>query len=189
MGIKHLRAYVDSQIVAQQVNGAFEAKHMSMKRYLQQVEKISKNYESLEVVQISRNKNKKADVLSKLATLIFDDLHKKVLIEVLKEKSIDENMVVATVEEGGQCWMAPYIKYLQDGTLPEDITEARRIKISALLYVLENGVLYRKSYNGPNFRCLAPQKAIEVVRLMHEGLCAQHSGCRSIVAKATRPNP
>ncbi|XP_071738674.1 uncharacterized protein [Rutidosis leptorrhynchoides] len=49
MGIKHLRAYVDSQIVAQQVNGAFEAKDISMKRYLQLVEKISKNFETLEV--------------------------------------------------------------------------------------------------------------------------------------------
>ncbi|XP_071727809.1 uncharacterized protein [Rutidosis leptorrhynchoides] len=103
MGINHLRAYVDSQIVAQQVNGAFEAKDISMKRYLQLIEKISKNFETLKVVQISRNKNKKADVLSKLATLTFDHLHKKVFVEVLKDKSIDEKVVVATVEEGGSC--------------------------------------------------------------------------------------
>ncbi|XP_071714722.1 uncharacterized protein [Rutidosis leptorrhynchoides] len=105
-----------------QVNGAFEAKDISMKRYLKLVEKISKNFETLEVVQISRNKNKKADVLSKLATLTFDHLYKKVLMEVLKDKSIDENVVIVTVEEGGSCWMTPYIKYLQDGTLPDDIT-------------------------------------------------------------------
>ncbi|XP_071736546.1 uncharacterized protein [Rutidosis leptorrhynchoides] len=103
MGIKHLRAYVDSQIVAQQVNGAFEAKDASMKQYLQLVEKISKHFESLEVVQIPRNKNKKADVLSKLTTLTFDHLHKKVLVEVLKDKSVDENIVVATVEEKESC--------------------------------------------------------------------------------------
>ncbi|XP_071714682.1 uncharacterized protein [Rutidosis leptorrhynchoides] len=45
MGIKHLRAYVDFQIVAQQVNGVFEEKDISMKRYLQLVEKVSKNFE------------------------------------------------------------------------------------------------------------------------------------------------
>ncbi|XP_071687891.1 uncharacterized protein [Rutidosis leptorrhynchoides] len=129
MGIKHLRAYVDSQIVAQQVNGGFEAKDVSMKQYLQLVEKISKNFETLEVVQIPRNKNKKANVLSKLATLTFDHLHKKVLVE--------------------------------DGILPTDVTEARRIRVSAPLYVLENGVLYRKSFSGPNLRCLTPQQAIE----------------------------
>ncbi|XP_071740060.1 uncharacterized protein [Rutidosis leptorrhynchoides] len=167
MGIKYLRAYVDSQIVAQQVNGAFEAKDMSMKQYLQLVEKISKNFESLEVLQISRNKNKKADVLSKLETLAFDHLHKKVLVEVLKDKSIDKKLVVATIEDRGQCWMTLYIKYLQDGTLQEDITEARRIK---------------EVVQWSNFRCLAPQQAIDVVKEMHEGLFAQHYGYRTIAA-------
>ncbi|XP_071728801.1 uncharacterized protein [Rutidosis leptorrhynchoides] len=125
-----------------------------MKRYLQLVVKISRNFETLEAVQISRNKNKKTDVLSKLAMLTFDHLHKKVLVEVLKDKSIDEKVVVATVEEGGPCWMTPYVKYLQDGTLTADVMEARRIMVSAPLYVLENGVLYRKSFSGPNLRCL-----------------------------------
>ncbi|XP_071733165.1 uncharacterized protein [Rutidosis leptorrhynchoides] len=175
IGIKHLRAYVDSQIVAQQVNGGFEAKDVSMKQYLQLVEKISKNFETLEVVQIPRNKNKKADVLSKLATLTFDHLHKKVLVEVLKEKSVDEKVVVATVEEGEPCWITPYVKYLQDGTLSTDAMEARRIRVSAPLYILENGMLYKKSFSGPNLRCLTPQQAIDVVKEMHEGLCAQHS--------------
>ncbi|XP_071714657.1 uncharacterized protein [Rutidosis leptorrhynchoides] len=157
-----------------------------MKRLLQLVEKISKNFETLEVVQISRNKNKKADVLSKLATLTFDHLYKKVLVEVLKDKSIYEKVVVATIEEGGSCWMTPYVKYLQGGTLPDDVTKARRIKISAQFYVLENGVLYRKSFNGPNLRCLAPEQAIDVVKDMHEGLCAQHYGYRTVVARIMR---
>ncbi|XP_071713118.1 uncharacterized protein [Rutidosis leptorrhynchoides] len=142
MGIKHLCAYVDSQIVAH---------------------------------QIPRNKNKKADVLSKLATLTFDHLHKKVLVEVLKDKSVDEKVVVATVEEGEPCWITPYVKYLQDGTLPTNAMEARRIRVSAPLYFLKNRVLYRKSFNGPNLRCLTPHQAIDVVKEMHEGLCAHHS--------------
>ncbi|XP_071688204.1 uncharacterized protein [Rutidosis leptorrhynchoides] len=143
MGIKHLRAYVDSQIVAQQ--------------YLQLGEKISKNFETLEVVEIPRNKNKKADVLSKLATLTFDYLHKKVLVDVLKDKSVDEKVVVATVEEREPCWITPYVKYLQDGTLPIDAMEARWIR-----------------------------QAIDVVKEIHEGLCAQHSGYRTIVGRIMR---
>ncbi|XP_071739818.1 uncharacterized protein [Rutidosis leptorrhynchoides] len=153
MGIKHLRTYVNSQIIAQ---------------------------------QIPRNKNKKADVLSKLATLIFDHLHKKVLVEVLKDKSVDQKVVVATVEEGEPCWITPYVKYLQDGTLPTDAMEARRIRVSAPLYVLENGVLYRKSFSSPNLRCLTPQQAIDVVKEMHEGLCEQHSDYRNVVGRIMR---
>ncbi|XP_071699829.1 uncharacterized protein [Rutidosis leptorrhynchoides] len=186
MGIKHLRAYVDSQIIAQQVNGGFETKDVSMKQYLQLVEKISKNFETLEVVQIPRNKNKKEDVLSKLATLTLDHLHKKVLVEVLKDKLVDEKVVIAIVKEGEPSWITPYVKYLKDGTLPADAVEARRIRVSAPLYVLENGVLYRKSFSGPNLRCLTPQQAIDVVKEMHEGLCAQHSGYRTVVGRIMR---
>ncbi|XP_071740050.1 uncharacterized protein [Rutidosis leptorrhynchoides] len=186
MGIKHSRAFVDSQIIAQQVNGGFEAKDVSMKQYLQLVEKISKKFETLEVVQIPRKQNKKSDVLSKLATLTFDNLHKKVLVEVLKDKSVDEKVVVATVEEREPCWITPYVKYLQDGILPTDTMEAIRIRVSAPLYFLENGILYRKSFSGPNLRCLTPHQAIDVVKEMHEGLCAQHSGYRTIVGRIMR---
>ncbi|XP_071708773.1 uncharacterized protein [Rutidosis leptorrhynchoides] len=140
----------------------------------------------MEVIQISRNKNKKVDVLRKLATLAFDHLHKNVLVEVLKDKSIDEKVVIAIVEDGGPCWMTPYIKYLQDRTLPDDVMEARWIKLSAPLYVLENDVLCRKSFNGPNLRCLTPQQVVDVVKEMHECLCEQHSGYRTIVARIMR---
>ncbi|XP_071708506.1 uncharacterized protein [Rutidosis leptorrhynchoides] len=109
-----------------------------------------------------------------------------ILVEVLKDKSINEKMLVATIEEEGPCWITPYIKYLQDRTLPADAAEARWIKISVPLYMLENGVLYRKSYNGPNLRCLATQKAVDVVKEMHEGLCAHHSGYWTIVARIMR---
>ncbi|XP_071708660.1 uncharacterized protein [Rutidosis leptorrhynchoides] len=178
--------YASNNEAEYEVNGGFEAKDISMKQYLQLVEKISKKFETLEVVQIPRNKNKKADVLSKLATLTFDHLHKKVLVEVLKDKSVDEKVVVATVEEREPCWITPYVKYLQDGTLPTDAIEARRIRVSAPLYVLKNRILYRKSFSGPNLRCLTPQQAIDVVKEMHEGLCAQHSGYRTVVGRIMR---
>ncbi|XP_071732849.1 uncharacterized protein [Rutidosis leptorrhynchoides] len=55
--------------------------------------------DNFEVVKIPRNKNKKADVLSKLATLTFDHLHKRMLVEELKEKSIHEKPIMAIVED------------------------------------------------------------------------------------------
>ncbi|XP_071697016.1 uncharacterized protein [Rutidosis leptorrhynchoides] len=122
MGITNLRAYVDSQIVAQQVNGTFDARDTSMR-------------------------NKKADILSKLATLTFDHLHKRVLIEELKEKSIHEKPIMAIVESAMETWMTPYLRYLHDGGLPIDKTEARMIRVTAPMYEIVNGALYQKSYN------------------------------------------
>ncbi|XP_071726952.1 uncharacterized protein [Rutidosis leptorrhynchoides] len=126
-------------------------------------------FDNLEVVQIPQNKKKKADVLSKLATLTFDHLHKRVLVEELKEKSIHEKPIMAIVESAKETWMTPYLRYLHDGGLPIDKAEARRIRVTAPMYEVDNGVLYRKSYNGPLLRCLTNDEALKVVKEMHEG--------------------
>ncbi|GJR74534.1 reverse transcriptase domain-containing protein [Tanacetum coccineum] len=46
-------------------------------------------------VQVPRSKNKKADALSKIASTSFTHLSKQVLVEILKEKSIQEKEVAA----------------------------------------------------------------------------------------------
>ncbi|GKB55278.1 reverse transcriptase domain-containing protein, partial [Tanacetum coccineum] len=50
---------------------------------------------------LPRSKNKKADALSKIASTSFAHLPKQVLVEVLKEKSIQEREVATVVEEDG----------------------------------------------------------------------------------------
>ncbi|XP_071713010.1 uncharacterized protein [Rutidosis leptorrhynchoides] len=159
MGITNLRAFVDSRIVAQQVNGTFDAMDTSMRQY-----------------------NKKADVLSKLATLTFDHLHKRVLVEELKEKSIHEKPIMMIVNGVKETWMTPYLWYLHDGELPVDKTEARRIRVTTPMYEVINGVLYRKSYNGLLLRCLTNDEALKVVKEMHEGVCSQHSGFHTVAS-------
>uniref|UniRef100_A0A251UTL5 RNase H type-1 domain-containing protein n=1 Tax=Helianthus annuus TaxID=4232 RepID=A0A251UTL5_HELAN len=47
-------------------------------------------FQACNIKQIPRSQNKKADALSKLASLTFAHLTKKVLVEVLKARSIDE---------------------------------------------------------------------------------------------------
>ncbi|GKD73867.1 reverse transcriptase domain-containing protein, partial [Tanacetum coccineum] len=44
----------------------------------------------------------------------------RVLVEILKEKSIHEEEIATVVEEEGVTWMTPIIEYLKDGTLPGD---------------------------------------------------------------------
>ncbi|GJV28929.1 reverse transcriptase domain-containing protein [Tanacetum coccineum] len=46
-------------------------------------------------IQVPRSKNKKADALSKMASTSFAHLSKQVLVEILKEKSIQEKEVAA----------------------------------------------------------------------------------------------
>nr|GEX31095.1 hypothetical protein [Tanacetum cinerariifolium] len=72
-----------------------------------------------------------------------------VLVEVLKEKSIQENEVATVVEEDGPTWMTPIMEYLKDGTLPDDRKKASKLRIKARQYELLEGVLYKRMHAGP----------------------------------------
>ncbi|GJU47045.1 reverse transcriptase domain-containing protein [Tanacetum coccineum] len=77
-----------------------------------------------------------------------------VLVEVLKEKSIQEEEVETVVEEEGPTWMTLIIEYLKYGTLPDDRKEASKLCMMARLYELLEGVLYRWSFRKPWLRTM-----------------------------------
>ncbi|GJW19727.1 reverse transcriptase domain-containing protein [Tanacetum coccineum] len=136
--------------------------------------------------QVPRSKNKKADALSKIASTSFAHLSKHVLIEELKEKSVNESEVLAVVEEEGESWMTPIHEYLTDETLPAERKKARAIKHKSQRFAIINVILYTKSFLGPWIRCVGPSQANYVLREIHKGSCSMHAGTRSVVAKALR---
>ncbi|XP_071715150.1 uncharacterized protein [Rutidosis leptorrhynchoides] len=77
MNIAKLRAFTDSQLVANQFNGSFEAHHPSMQKYLQLLKKLVARFEHFELAQVPRSQNKKADALSKLVALTFSHFQKQ----------------------------------------------------------------------------------------------------------------
>ncbi|GJS11129.1 reverse transcriptase domain-containing protein [Tanacetum coccineum] len=119
MGVKNLQANVDSRLVANQVNGSYIAKESGMVQYLNKVKTLAKSFKEFSIKQIPRSENKKADALSKIASTSFAHLNKQVLVEELKEKSINEKEILDVVEEEGNTWMTPICEYLTKEILPE----------------------------------------------------------------------
>ncbi|GJR75356.1 reverse transcriptase domain-containing protein [Tanacetum coccineum] len=109
-----------------------------------------------------------------------------VLVEELKEKSVNEIEVLAMVEEEGDSWMTLIHEYLTDETLPAKRKKARAIKRKSQRFAIINGTLYKKSFLGLWLRCVGPSQANYVLREIHEGSCSMHAGTRSVVAKALR---
>ncbi|GKA53461.1 reverse transcriptase domain-containing protein [Tanacetum coccineum] len=138
------------------------------------------------IKQVPRSENKKADALSKIASTSFAHLSKQVLVEELKEKSINELEVLAVVEEEGSTWMTLIYEYLTKETLPAEMDKARAMRRKSQRFTVINGVLYKKSFLGPWIRCVRPLQANYVLREIHEGSCSMHAGTRSVVAKALR---
>ncbi|GKF08494.1 reverse transcriptase domain-containing protein [Tanacetum coccineum] len=113
MGVRHVQVRVDSKLVANQVLGTYVAKEENMIRYLEKVKTLVSGFASFSINQVPRSKNKKADALSKIASTSFTHLSKQVLVEILKEKSIQEKEVAEVVEEEGPTLMMLLIEYLQ----------------------------------------------------------------------------
>lgn len=82
-----------------------------------------------------------ADALSKLASTSFDYLTKKVLVEILLEKGIDNKQVDVFIIDPD--WTKPFIDYLIHGVLPVDPTEATKVKVKAPQFAVRDTQLYK----------------------------------------------
>ncbi|XP_071740206.1 uncharacterized protein [Rutidosis leptorrhynchoides] len=73
-GVKKLQVYIDSQLVANQINGIFDAHDEGMQAYLDLARSLINEFDDFQISQIPRCQNKQADVLSKLVALMFNHL-------------------------------------------------------------------------------------------------------------------
>nr|GEW40613.1 reverse transcriptase domain-containing protein [Tanacetum cinerariifolium] len=175
MGVKDVHVSVDSKLVANQVLETYVAKEDNMVKYLEIVKSLVSGFTTFSISQVPRSKNKKADALSKIASTSFAHLSKQVLVEILKDKSIKEKEVTTVIEEDRPTWMTPIVDYLNEGTLPGDKKEARKLRLKARQYELIEGTLYRRSFLTPWLRCVGPLQAEYVMREIHEGSCSMHA--------------
>ena len=152
-----------------------------MKKYLEKMLLLVKKFKEANFVQIPREENVEADVLAKeaLATGAMDEFD-----EIQYVPSIDLQEVQQV--EGTENWITPIISYLKEGKLPEGKDEARKLRVRAARYLLINEVLYKRGFSQPYLRCLAPDEANYVLREVHEGVCGNHSGARSLIHKVVR---
>ncbi|KAL0385933.1 UNVERIFIED_CONTAM: Retrovirus-related Pol polyprotein from transposon gypsy [Sesamum radiatum] len=69
-GVKELDVCTDSQLVAMQVEGAYETRERTMTQYLAKVKEQMSRFDRCTVQQIPRNENERADALSKFGAMI-----------------------------------------------------------------------------------------------------------------------
>ncbi|GKC92301.1 reverse transcriptase domain-containing protein [Tanacetum coccineum] len=131
IGVRNVHVSVDSKLVANQVLGTYFSKEENMIKYHEKAKSLVSDFANFSISQVPRSKNKKADALSKIASTRFARLSKHVLVEVLKEKSLQEKEGATVVEKDGPTWMKPIMEYLKDGTLPNDRKEVSKLRLKA----------------------------------------------------------
>nr|GEW15880.1 hypothetical protein [Tanacetum cinerariifolium] len=97
--VEKMHAFVDSKLVANQVEGSYEVKGEKTKKYKEKVLEIIRSFSNFWISHIPREENRKSDDLSKLAAVQCKGLTKGVLIEELNERSVDMKEVNAIIDE------------------------------------------------------------------------------------------
>ena len=83
-------------------------------------------------------------------------------------------------------WTTTIASYLKGGVLLDEKEAVRKLKVRATRFVLIKDVLYKRGFSRPYLRCLGNEEANYVMREVHEGICRNHSGSRSLVHKLVR---
>ncbi|KAK3009312.1 hypothetical protein RJ639_013748 [Escallonia herrerae] len=62
----------------------------------------------------------------------------------------------------------------------------RNLRVKTARYALVEGILYKKSFSLPYLRCLRPSESLYALQEVHEGICGQHLGGRTLAQKILR---
>ena len=154
--------------------------------YLKKVRELLKKFVLVQVRHISRTENFRADTLAKLATASQENLSKLTPVEHLVEPSIDLNNVEVSPIMSEPSWMDPIWDYLIDGLLPDDPKEASKLRTRSAKFTIHKGSLYKRGFFTPILKCIAGKDANYVFREVHEGVCGNHIGARTLAGKVLR---
>ena len=185
LAVKKLAVYSDSQLITSQATGEYTAKHPRMARYLEKVREQLEAFQTYTLTQVPRTENTHADALAGLGSALDHQLSHSIPVEYLDKPSIEAEPVAEVTQVSvTPNWQSSIIDYLVNDTLPTERLEFRKLQTRAARYYMWKGILVRRSYTGPHLRCLAPPDGLKVLSSIHEGVCGNHSGGRSLAQNA-----
>ncbi|XP_020552906.1 uncharacterized protein LOC110012697 [Sesamum indicum] len=97
-GARNLEAYTDSQLVAMQIEGMYEAKEKSMIAYKERAELLMQRFDKCSLQQISRDENERADSLAKFGALLSGIRDRGITIMIKKHPATSNNGEMNTIE-------------------------------------------------------------------------------------------
>ncbi|KAK5775691.1 hypothetical protein PVK06_043614 [Gossypium arboreum] len=110
-GVRELVVHTNSQLVIKQLNGDYEVNESRLKKYQSIATQLLAGFDKVQVKQVLRSDNTRADALSKLAYSLVIEQSGKILIEHREALSYDTLQVYDIDQE--DTWMTPIVHVLQ----------------------------------------------------------------------------
>ena len=82
--------------------------------------------------------------------------------------------------------MDPIWDYLVEGTLPSDPKEASKLKARSARFTVHQGTLYKRGFFTLILKFVGKEDVNYILREVHEGVCGNHIGARTLTGKALR---
>jgi hypothetical protein len=72
-------------------------------------------------------------------------------------------------------WVESIIQFLEEGILPEDRKEAKKLQMKVARHTLIQGILYKRGQTLPLLKCVAKKEGAYILKEIHEGVCSSHA--------------
>nr|XP_029148713.1 uncharacterized protein LOC114925314 [Arachis hypogaea]XP_029154490.1 uncharacterized protein LOC114927735 [Arachis hypogaea] len=171
----------DSQVVTSQVNGSYQARDSLLQKYLEKVKDLSQKFEKVTVHHVPRERNTRADLLSKLTSTKPGEGNRSLIQGMTREPAVTLHL-----SRLGPSWLDPITSFLENGKLPDDEKDTAKLRREAAKYAVIQGQLFKKGLNQPLLKCLHPDQMDYVLREVHEGCCGHHIGGKALARKLVR---
>jgi len=156
-----------------------------LQRYYHAAKNSIARFNKAPLEHIPREDNKKADILSKLSVTKKKSHQRSVIQTWLRHPSVTgaeaECLAIEEEEVEADNWMTPVIQNLTDGTCKAD--QEKAMKQQCAWYTMINKDLYRRGYSTPLLKCITSKRAEYILAEIHEGICGNHAGARTMAAK------
>ena len=186
MEADQLEVCSDSQLVVRQIEDSYKARGAKMILYLKKVRQLFKKFIRVQVKHVPWVENSRANALAKLATTSWEDLDRLVSVEHLPEPSVNINNEEVSSIMSEPSWMDPYgitwwTEYGQAiQRRPPSLGRGR------LDSPFIGGPFIKRGFSTPILKCVGKEDTNYVLREVHEGICGNHVGARSLAAKTLR---
>ena len=132
MGGKAVEMFLDLRLVVGQVKGQLEARDVRMQEYLSQVKCLQSDFDIFNLSHVSRSGNTHADSLATLAITLAGSLPRIILVEHQNgANKVAKGVAYMHEVRVGPSWMDPIVRFLKDDILPEEKSEAKKIRRNA----------------------------------------------------------
>ena len=117
-----------------------------------------------------------------LATSLVGSLPRVILVEHLgRANEVAKGTVRIQEVRVGPNWMDPIVKFLKNDILPEEKSEAEKIRRNAPRFWLsEDHKLYKRSHSRPYLLCIHPEASELLFEELYEGIYGSHTRGRSL---------